>query len=645
MRHFQVNDEHKEIPLTNPGLLHRGDLFYSKVISYIALPVFGLWTLRNLFVDRYLAAAITFGMFIVSVIIHVLNRQVEITDVKIKALWASKNLLLLLFILGLVWVIIIDEKSSRFPWVYLFLWFTFLSMGTGIAAIWNLTLISILTIWFYYYPTGHDIPFTELKYRLLISALILTVASYLREKLMRQYHRELDMKQNELTSSEQKHRRTAERLSAEIEERKTAEKKWEKLNAELDQRVKDRTHHLSEAFQQLREEVEERKQVTENLLQSNAKIEGILESIEDGYYEVDISGNTTAVNPAMCTIAGYTEAELMGSNNRMYMDEENAKAVYSVFNRVFRTGVPARRCRWQIIRKNGETREIETSVSLITNDKITPLGFRGICRDITDDVQVRERLKAAYEQLKITQTQLVQSAKLSSIGELAAGVAHELNQPLTVIRGTTQLAQRRGSKNVMNVDDTIADLSLIEKNTKRMMTIIDHLRKFSRQSESAFEEIDIHDVVEDCFLLIGEQLRVRNIRVERHLAVDLPRIMGDPNKLEQVFLNLLTNARDAIDEKQNDGNTPFKGRIKLSTHFSSGNKPEIDIRIEDSGSGIPEDKKERVFDPFFTTKDVGKGTGLGLSISYGIVKEHQGEIEVLETGSSGTTFRVSLPPA
>ena len=263
--------------------------------------------------------------------------------------------------------------------------------------------------------------------------------------------------------------------------------------------------------------------------------------------------------------------------------------------------------------------------------------------------RVEEDLRKAYQDLKSTQAQLVQSAKLASIGELAAGIVHELNQPLMVIRGYAQSLL----KDPQPMPNQVKGLKLIEKNTGRMTNIINHLRAFSRQSHSNFKPVQVNKIIDDAFLIIGEQLRLREIKTIKNLASDLPLVSGDPNKLEQVFLNLVTNARDAIDEKRgntltvgaNDAESHLKlpGELEVTTRSANGRNGSVEIFIKDSGCGIPEEMADKIFDPFFTTKEVDKGTGLGLSISYGIIKEHKAEIDVAETGPQGTTFRIRIP--
>jgi histidine kinase len=263
-------------------------------------------------------------------------------------------------------------------------------------------------------------------------------------------------------------------------------------------------------------------------------------------------------------------------------------------------------------------------------------------------IDSENRYRAAYEKLKETQSQLIQSGKLASIGELASGVAHELNQPLTVIRGNVQLMQKMRHHERPHSAAEVTSLDLIERNTERMMTIINHLRSFTRQSPSEKISLKINDVIEDAFLMITEQLRIHDIDIKKNLCGHLPDMRGNPIQMEQVILNLITNARDAIQEKRTHrangqpASAGAKDIIEISTRLADKDGQKTEILIKDTGAGIPAEHVGKIFDPFFTTKEIGKGTGLGLSISYGIIRNHGGEIDVLETGPEGTTIRVAL---
>jgi len=367
----------------------------------------------------------------------------------------------------------------------------------------------------------------------------------------------------------------------------------------------------------------------------------------EGYYEFDVSGNLKFFNDAFYKVIGYSRQDLMGTNYRKFTDPQDAGRVFHAFNNVYVSHKPSKEFEWQIIRKDGEKRLLEASVSLIKGPDGLPNGFQGIIRDVTDRNLAEQSLKEAYQELKHTQSQLVQSGKLASIGELAAGVAHELNQPLMVIRGNAQLVKRFITNGQYEIDDLLKQMEPIERNTKRMMNIINHLRTFSRQSKSEYYALDVNQVIDESFLMVGEQLRLRNIEIKKTLDPDLPKIKGDTNQLEQVFLNLITNARDAITEK-NENRKPedrAPDSIEIITKTSENDANLIEVLFKDSGNGIGESARSSIFDPFFTTKAVGKGTGLGLSISYGIISDHNGQIEIADTGPQGTTFKVRLPIA
>ncbi len=235
------------------------------------------------------------------------------------------------------------------------------------------------------------------------------------------------------------------------------------------------------------------------------------------------------------------------------------------------------------------------------------------------------------------ETQLIQASKMATLGEMATGIAHELNQPLNVIKVGADYFEKmikRGEK------ISEEDLSKVSRNVSdqvdRATDIINHLRNFGRKAEVNQYPVNVNEPVRDVFSLIGQQLILRNIEVNLDLDENLPKIMADKNRLEQIFLNLVTNARDAMDEKD-------RKALKILTIATKREKEDVVIVVSDTGVGMPKAIKERVFEPFFTTKEVGKGTGLGLSITYNLVKDFHGEIEVESTPDTGTTFKLSFP--
>lgn len=248
-----------------------------------------------------------------------------------------------------------------------------------------------------------------------------------------------------------------------------------------------------------------------------------------------------------------------------------------------------------------------------------------------ENIQLYKDLKLNLNELKNTQAQLVQAAKLASIGTLAAGVAHELNQPLTVIRGYSQLLL----KDIKNESSVVSGLKKIEEQTTRMKEVINHLKDFFRQSKLSFEPINIKEVIDNVLLMFQQQLKIHNIEIIKEIEYGLKPVYGNKNHLEQVLINLLTNAKDAILSVYKEG------KIKISA--CNKNETFVLITVQDTGTGILPEYMDKIFDPFFTTKEVGAGTGLGLSISYGLIKDMGGFIEVESKPAQGSIFKVILP--
>ncbi len=248
--------------------------------------------------------------------------------------------------------------------------------------------------------------------------------------------------------------------------------------------------------------------------------------------------------------------------------------------------------------------------------------------------RAEKELENAYSQLKKTQQELIQSSKMAAMGQLSAGISHELNQPLTGIKGFAQAALL----DLKNDSPLRDDLKRIVEQADRMDKIIKNIYFFARKSEFEMEEINVNLPIENSLMFLTEQLRVHNIRLNKLLTEDLPKIKGDTNQLQQVFLNLLTNARDAIDSLKN----PNGGEITVKTSLSQ-DKKNIEIIFQDTGCGIPKENLESIFNPFFTTKSPEGGIGLGLSIVYRIIENHKGRIEVESEEGKGTLFKITLP--
>ncbi|MBW2580676.1 MAG: PAS domain S-box protein [Deltaproteobacteria bacterium] len=249
--------------------------------------------------------------------------------------------------------------------------------------------------------------------------------------------------------------------------------------------------------------------------------------------------------------------------------------------------------------------------------------------DITDSIQA--------------EAQLIQASKMATLGEMSAGVAHELNQPLNAIRIGSDLLKKMVARG-QNLEPELAGKvsGEIGAQVERAANIINHLREFGRKSDlDELEKVNINKPINDVFTVLGQQLKLRQIMVNLDLDENIPPILGVRNRLEQVFINLVMNARDAIEEKREmtHGEAP-EGVLSIRSYQEDGKVVAV---VRDNGNGMPESVKEKIFEPFFTTKEVTKGTGLGLSISYGIIKDYEGTIEVESMAGSGTIFKISFP--
>jgi two-component system, NtrC family, sensor kinase len=238
---------------------------------------------------------------------------------------------------------------------------------------------------------------------------------------------------------------------------------------------------------------------------------------------------------------------------------------------------------------------------------------------LLDDITQRVRLEE----------QIVQTEKLTSLGLLAAGVAHEVNTPLAVISNYIQML----AKQIPSDDPRQQTIERIVKQTFRASEIVNNLLNFSRTGAAELIEVDINSVLEETLALVQHPLKTAHVNVVKNYKEELPAVLGSITRLQQVFLNLFMNARDAM---------PQGGMLQVSTLTYNGS---VAIEVTDTGAGIPPENLQRIFDPFFTTKATGRGTGLGLSVSYGIIKEHAGKVDVRSTPGKGTSFRLEFPVA
>ncbi|MGA3094534.1 MAG: PAS domain S-box protein [Dehalococcoidales bacterium] len=371
------------------------------------------------------------------------------------------------------------------------------------------------------------------------------------------------------------------------------------------------------------EQEERHKRAEEMLRQSEERYRTILEGMDESYYEVDLAGNLTFVNDATCRRLGRSREELLGMSYRAYTPKENVDTSFKIYNRVYRTGEPVKGLPAVAIAKDRSLIFSERSVFPLRDKEGKIIGFRGISWDVTD------RKRAEEERMQLEQKAQVAS-RLASVGEMAAGVAHEINNPLTGVVGYAQLLMEREDI----PPDVRSDLAAINDGARRVAGIVQRLLVFSRQTKPQRKLVDINELIESTLILRAYHLRVNNIEVVTRLTPDLLETVADPGQIQQVLLNLIVNAETEM--KLAHG----KGKLTITTEKTDNT---IKICVKDNGPGIKPEVMDRIFDPFFTTREVGQGTGLGLSLCYGIVTEHKGKIYAESKPGKGATFIVELP--
>ncbi len=280
--------------------------------------------------------------------------------------------------------------------------------------------------------------------------------------------------------------------------------------------------------------------------------------------------------------------------------------------------------------------DLEVKVPVYGGDEVGELAqaFNRMIGDLKksrDDVEERSiKCQEAYNSMREAQRKLIQSEKLAAIGTLVAGIAHEINNPVGIIAARTDCMLMEARDKGMDEQCT-EDLMVINRHAGRIADITRALLTFARQAPAELLPVDLNGIVEDTLFLVAKQLNKEGIRLERRLSPEGPKVMGNDNRIQQVLLDLLNNARDAVHGE---------GAITVTT---GGSADKAEITVTDTGEGIPEDVLDNIFDPFFTTKEVGKGTGLGLAVSYGIIQDLGGNIEVRSRKGEGATFSITLP--
>ncbi len=375
------------------------------------------------------------------------------------------------------------------------------------------------------------------------------------------------------------------------------------------------------------------------LRKSEKKYRTILESIEEGYYEVDMKGNYLFFNSSVCQILGYPPDELQGMNYREIVHPDYQQSVFSTFNWVYRSGKPVKTFDWKVLRKDNTTCYIETSVSLFTDESGRPAGFQGIFRDVTPRIEALQKRKELEEQLHHAQ-------KMESIGTLAGGIAHDFNNILFPIMGYTEMA----------IDDTYLctktreNLEKVLTSAHRARGLVEQILNFSRQSGSGERDtqpVMIQPVLKETLKLLEKTLP-SNIEIRPEISNETGKVTISSSQIHQVIMNLCTNAYQAMEEcisgilcvrlcEAEISETGDDERLGLTPGSY------VLLSVSDTGCGIDPDVKEKIFEPYFSTKPPEKGTGLGLAVCYRIIRNAGGVISVESTPGKGSCFHMYLP--
>ena len=407
-----------------------------------------------------------------------------------------------------------------------------------------------------------------------------------------------------------------------------------RVASELDLRVAQRTTELAAANEELRKEIADRKHAEEDLRSSEEKHRVIVEAAHDVVVSMDEKGAILLANPATRRIFGYDPVEIVGKPMTMLMPEMMRKLHENGFRRYLATG--KRHLNWQGVevtaqRKDGQEFPVEVSFGELTSDghKV----FTGFIRDISERKQAEDRLRASERNLQTTQAELARVSRLTTMGELAASIAHEVNQPLTAVINNGSACLRLLANNNLEPEVLRRALEGIIADGTRASTVLARIRAFIKKEPAEKSELDINEVIQEVLVLAGRELYEHQVLPNHQLKTDLPSVLADRVQLQQVLLNLIMNGIEAM------AAVTDRPRL-LGVQSRIDESGDVLVAVSDSGTGFGLEL-DRVFNPFFTTK--ANGMGMGLSISRSLVESHGGRLWAAPNSPHGAVFSFTLP--
>ncbi len=402
-----------------------------------------------------------------------------------------------------------------------------------------------------------------------------------------------------------------------------AQGELEDININLERIVEDR-------IKELQYEINVRIRAEKELQKSEKRYRTLFEGVPMGLYRTTQEGKILDVNPTLVQMLGYPDRKsLIKINaNDIYVDSKTRNQLNAIMDRA---GV-VYNIEQRMKKYDGKIIWTQDTARVVLDSEGQTLYYEGSMHDITKRKKTEQKLleakkkaEMALVELKEYQSIMIHKERLAALGELSAGIAHEINNPLSIVSGYVQMLAMDD-----NVDIRIKEnAKIIEQQVGRASVIVDKLLEFSKGAKSEIKQVDVNQIVENILVLLKHQFKLFNISVVKQLDLKLDPINADPSQLQHVFHNIISNAVEAM---------PKGGTLTVSTAVNNGY---VEVRFADTGRGIPKKSLGRLFDPFFSTKE--SGTGLGLSLSFGIVEAHKGQIEVKSTINKGATFILKLP--